>query len=107
MKPYAALLASALVAALPLAAQTPVDPKSPIPGYPDGRGPKGPVTIKFVSPAADVSPPPMSRSGTASWRERSAAADGAGSICTGHRNSWKSRSIQRASGGPSPAGAPV
>lgn len=53
MKPYAALLASTLVAALPLAAQTPVDPKSPIPGYPDGRGPKGPVAIKFVSPAAD------------------------------------------------------
>ena len=53
MKPYAALLASALIAALPLAAQTPVDPKSPIPGYPDGRGPKGPVVVKIVSPAAD------------------------------------------------------
>ncbi len=53
MKPYAALLASALLVTLPLAAQTPVDPKSPIPGYPDGRGPKGPVTVKIVSPTAD------------------------------------------------------
>lgn len=53
MKPYAAILASALIAALPLAAQTPVDPKSPIPGYPDGRGPKGPVSVKIVSPTAD------------------------------------------------------
>ena len=50
MKPYAVLLASALFATLPLAAQTPVDPKSPIPGYPDGRGPKGPVSVKIVSP---------------------------------------------------------
>jgi hypothetical protein len=53
MKPYAVLLASALLATLPLAAQTPVDPKSPIPGYPDGRGPKGPVVVKIVSPTAD------------------------------------------------------
>jgi len=53
MKPFAALFASALIAALPLAGQTPVDPKSPIPGYPDGRGPKGPVVVKIVSPAAD------------------------------------------------------
>ncbi len=51
MKPYAALLASALFATLPLAGQTPVDPKSPIPGYPDGRGPKGPVSVKIVSPS--------------------------------------------------------
>jgi hypothetical protein len=34
-------------------AQTPVDPKSPVPGYPDGRGPKGPVLVKIVSPTAD------------------------------------------------------
>lgn len=53
MKPFAILFASALIATLPLTAQTPVDPKSPIPGYPDGRGPKGPVTVKFVSPTAD------------------------------------------------------
>lgn len=64
MKPYAALLASALVAALPLAAQTPVDPKSPIPGYPDGRGPKGPVSVKILSPAADeVFPMPPAQPG--------------------------------------------
>jgi len=53
MKPYAAILASALIAALPLAAQTPVDPKSPIPGYPDGRGPTGPVSVKLLSPTPD------------------------------------------------------
>ena len=53
MKPFAVLLASALLATLPVAAQTPVDPKSPIPGYPDGRGPKGPVTVKIVSPTPD------------------------------------------------------
>ena len=52
MKPSVALLAAALLAAAPLAAQTPVDPKSPIPGYPDGRGPKGPVSLKIESPAA-------------------------------------------------------
>ena len=53
MKPYSALLAAALIATAPLLGQTPVDPKAPIPGYPDGRGPKGPVTVKIVSPAAD------------------------------------------------------
>lgn len=64
MKPYAAILASALIAALPLAAQTPVDPKSPIPGFPDGRGPKGPVSIKLVSPAAgEVIPMPAAEAG--------------------------------------------
>lgn len=54
MKTYAALAASALLAALPLTAATPVDPKSPIPGYPDGRGPKGPVSVRILSPAADA-----------------------------------------------------
>jgi hypothetical protein len=64
MKPYAALLASALLAALPLSAQTPVDPKSPIPGYPDGRGPKGPVVVKIVSPApGEVIPMPAAVEG--------------------------------------------
>ena len=53
MKPYAPILASAPTAALPPAPQTPVDPKSPIPGFPDGRGPKGPVSIKLLSPAVD------------------------------------------------------
>ena len=34
-------------------AQTPKDPKSPIPGLPDGRGPSGPVTLKIVAPKPD------------------------------------------------------
>lgn len=64
MKPYAILLTSALLAALPLAGATPVDPKSPIPGYPDGRGPKGPVSVKIVSPAADeLFPMPAAEAG--------------------------------------------
>ena len=64
MKPYAAFFVSALLAALPLAGQTPVDPKSPVPGYPDGRGPKGPVSVKIVSPAAnEVIPMPAAVEG--------------------------------------------
>ncbi len=64
MKPYAIFLASALLAALPLAGTTPVDPKSPIPGYPDGRGPKGPVSVKILSPAADeLFPMPATEAG--------------------------------------------
>jgi hypothetical protein len=50
------LLASlALVLVGPLLAQTatPKDPKSPVPGFADGRGPTGPVTLKIVSPKAD------------------------------------------------------
>ncbi len=39
--------------ALTAAAQTPKDPKSPVPGFPDGRGPSGPVTLKIVSPKPD------------------------------------------------------
>lgn len=49
-------LAAALgvfVLALPASAQTPKDPKSPIPGFPDGRGPTGPVTLKITSPKPD------------------------------------------------------
>jgi hypothetical protein len=44
-----------LVLIEPLAAETvtPKDPKSPVPGFADGRGPTGPVTLKIVSPAAD------------------------------------------------------
>jgi hypothetical protein len=53
MKSYAAVLASALIAAFSISAQTPVDPKSPIPGYPDGRGPKGPVSVKIEAPTPD------------------------------------------------------
>lgn len=39
--------------ALPASAQTPKDPKSPVAGVPDGRGPSGPVTLKIVSPKPD------------------------------------------------------
>ncbi len=64
MKPFAVLFASALIATLPLAGQTPVDPKSPIPGYPDGRGPKGPVSVKILTPTADeVIPVPAAAMG--------------------------------------------
>lgn len=50
----------------PLAAQTatPKDPKSPIPGFPDGRGPTGPVTLKIVAPKPDeVIPIPAAAAG--------------------------------------------
>jgi hypothetical protein len=52
-KTLAAGLAFVLVG--PLAAQTatPKNPKSPVPGFADGRGPTGPVTLKIVAPAAD------------------------------------------------------
>ena len=42
-----------LALAVPASGQTPKDPKSPIAGVPDGRGPSGPVTLKIVSPKAD------------------------------------------------------
>ena len=44
------LLAIGTVLEVPAAAQTPKDPKSPLPGYADGRGPTGPVELKIVSP---------------------------------------------------------
>jgi hypothetical protein len=50
------MLAAALgifALALSASAQAPKDPKSPIPGFPDGRGPAGPVTLKIVSPKPD------------------------------------------------------
>ncbi len=55
MKVDRALAAALAVLALavPASAQTPKDPKSPIPGFPDGRGPSGPVTLKIVSPKPD------------------------------------------------------
>lgn len=60
-------LAAALgifVLAVPASAQTPKDPKSPIPGYPDGRGPTGPVTLKITSPKPDeVIPIPPAAAG--------------------------------------------
>jgi hypothetical protein len=70
MKRYPAsvgpLFLLALVAAPPLGAQapapapapaaapvTPRDPKSPLPGYVDGRGPTGPVQVTITSPKQD------------------------------------------------------
>lgn len=56
----------ALVLSGPLVAQTatPKDPKSPAPGFADGRGPTGPVTLKIVSPAPDeVIPMPDAAAG--------------------------------------------
>ena len=50
----------------PLSAQTatPKDPKSPVPGFADGRGPTGPVTLKIVSPKPDeVIPIPPAAAG--------------------------------------------
>ena len=49
----------------PAFAQTaPKDPKSPVAGFADGRGPTGPVTLKIVSPAADeVIPVPEAAAG--------------------------------------------
>ena len=53
-----------LTLASPAPAQTPKDPKSPIAGLPDGRGPSGPVTLKIVSPKADeVIPIPPASAG--------------------------------------------
>jgi hypothetical protein len=42
-----------LALAVPAPGQTPKDPKSPIAGVPDGRGPSGPVALRIVSPKAD------------------------------------------------------
>ena len=42
-----------LALAVPASAETPKDPKSPIAGVPDGRGPSGPVKLKILSPKAD------------------------------------------------------
>jgi hypothetical protein len=50
----------------PASAQTatPKDPKSPVAGFADGRGPTGPVTLKIVSPAPDeVIPVPEALAG--------------------------------------------
>ena len=56
----------ALILVGPLLAQTPTpkDPKSPVSGFADGRGPTGPVTLKIVSPAAnEVIPVPEAQAG--------------------------------------------
>lgn len=42
-----------LALAVPARAETPKDPKSPVAGLPDGRGPSGPVSLKIVSPKPD------------------------------------------------------
>jgi hypothetical protein len=50
----------------PALAQTPTpkDPKSPVAGFADGRGPSGPVTLKIVSPTPDeVFPVPEAPAG--------------------------------------------
>lgn len=50
----------------PLSAQTatPKDPKSPLQGFADGRGPSGPVTLKIVSPAPnEIIPVPEAPAG--------------------------------------------
>ncbi|MDL2719143.1 MAG: hypothetical protein PT977_15480 [Acidobacteriota bacterium] len=50
----------------PAIAQTaaPKDPKSPVPGFADGRGPTGPVTLKIVSPTPnEVIPIPEAAAG--------------------------------------------
>lgn len=57
-------LALVLVRPLPAQTATPKDPKSPVAGVPDGRGPTGPVTLKIASPAADeVIPVPEAAAG--------------------------------------------
>jgi hypothetical protein len=53
VKTLAAGLALVLVGPLPAQTATSKDPKSPVLGFADGRGPSGPVTLKIVAPAAD------------------------------------------------------
>lgn len=61
----AILLGVAAFVPLCAAAQsTPKDPKSPVPGVADGRGPSGPVDLKIVSPKPDeVIPAPPAAAG--------------------------------------------
>ena len=62
-KLFAATAVFAVLAA-PAPAQTPKDPKSPVAGFPDGRGPSGPVSMKIVAPKADeVVPIPPAEAG--------------------------------------------
>ena len=55
MKPTLRSFAVALAIAVPYlaSAATPIDPKSPLPGYPDGKGPTGPVSITIKTPKQD------------------------------------------------------
>lgn len=64
--PKAFVLGLAVVLLQPASAQTttPKDPKSPVAGFADGRGPSGPVTLKIVSPNPDeVIPIPEAAAG--------------------------------------------
>ncbi len=64
VKTLVAGLALVLVGQLMAQTATPKDPKSPLPGFADGRGPTGPVTLKIVAPAADeVIPVPQPEAG--------------------------------------------
>ena len=64
VKTLAAGLALAFVGLLQAQTVTPKDPKSPVPGFADGRGPTGPVTLKIVSPTAgEVIPVPDAPAG--------------------------------------------
>ncbi len=64
VKTLVAGLALVLVGPLPAQTATPKDAKSPLPGFADGRGPTGPVTLKIVSPAADeIIPVPQPEAG--------------------------------------------
>jgi len=64
VKTLAAGLALLLVAPLSAQTATPKDPKSPLPGFADGRGPTGPVTLKIVAPAAEeIIPVPQPEAG--------------------------------------------
>jgi hypothetical protein len=53
VKTLVAGLSLVVVGLLQAQTATPKDPKSPVPGFADGRGPTGPVTLKIVSPAAN------------------------------------------------------
>ena len=65
----------ALVLVGPLAAQTatPTNPKSPVPGFADGRGPTGPVELKIVARAERDHP-----------RSRGPGRAASGEGCAGH-----------------------
>ena len=53
LKTFALGLTVALLQPASAETTTPKDPKSPVAGFADGRGPTGPVTLKIVSPAPD------------------------------------------------------
>ncbi|HEV8266763.1 MAG TPA: hypothetical protein VGR00_00960 [Thermoanaerobaculia bacterium] len=66
LRSLSGVVAAAAFLAAPVLAQapTPKDPKSPLPGHVDGRGPTGPVELKIVSPKPDeVVPFPAAAAG--------------------------------------------